>query len=818
MRPVPRKDSPVGSSERPCRWPGVMVLSLILIGVLACSDGGVGPGDDEPKADVAEYLATLPTWDVFSPRLEDRAPEPVGDPVELPPVTLDVPIVDEHGDTATLSDQVYLCTETPYSMTQNPREIVMYSPNVGVLWAGGLLQGKSHRAGNLESLPIRQRQPVKVSIPGIASGQNYRVVENPELATVNAAIMDMVGNATLAGTPSASSIDFEYTESYSEQQLALAMGLSGRYMGFRAKAKASFEHNASETTITAHFVEKMYDVVVELPQTPADFFSADFTQAELDRQTALGRMGPDNLPVFIHTITYGRMMTFTMTSTASATEIRATLEAAYKDIGRSAELNLSVKHKAILDNSRISVTSYGGNAQATLEVIRTGDLSRYFTAAAPLSSAAPLSYVFQTLDGKPAGVTEATNYNVRDCQLQLPTDGIFNLAPVQTVPLGLSTTGLRTRMADVNGDGRTDIIWNSLSSGGNSWVVGLANEDGTFTMTAPVTHPVANPEAGWQSYDTVVGDFDGDGLIDMAWATRGSEGNHIYLATSDGDGTFTVEDVVSGEGGGAAHTAWRVYAGDSNGDGRDDLFFNYLHYPKNYTVIATSEFGDSTGFTLGPYQENPVDGHWENYETFVGDVNGDGRADLFWSHGPGGVVTVFLGVSGTTPRTLSFRGGYVQRNYGVRPDVFPLVGDVNGDGMTDAIVAWAEPDGVGSGGSNPVLVGLGTTASSIGFLPIQTARNANSLAMDVRVGDLNGDGRTDLLWNELGGDNKLYVSLGKADGTFDFSTKTQVHTEVRSDWTQYTPYLADVSGDGRQDVIWIHAGVQTRIYVGLSER
>ncbi len=62
------------------------------------------------------------------------------------------------------------------------------------------------------------------------------------------------------------------------------------------------------------------------------------------------------------------------------------------------------------------------------------------------------------------------------------------------------------------------------------------------------------------------------------------------------------------------------------------------------------------------------------------------------------------------------------------------------------------------------------------------------------------------------------MSLGKADGTFDFSTATQVHTAERSDWAQYSVHLADLNGDSRQDVIWIHPGAATRIYVGLSER
>jgi hypothetical protein len=534
------------------------------------------------------------------------------------------------------------------------------------------------------------------------------------------------------------------------------------------------------------------------------------------------RIGPDNLPVFIHTITYGRMMTFSMTSTATATEINAAISAAYKDIGRSVQVDLDAKHLAILENSRVAVTSFGGNAQATLDVIRTGDWSQYFTKEAPLSSAAPISYLFQNLDGKPAGVTEATNYKIRDCKPQSSQDGIFDLAGLQTVSLGIPTTGLRTLMADVNGNGRTDIIWNGVTAAGNSWVVGLANVDGTFTMTAPVTHPVANPSAGWAAYGTVVGDFNGDGLPDLAWATRGTTGTHIYLAMSKGDGTFVVQDVVTKGGSGAPHAAWHVYAGDANGDGRADLFFNHRTYPddRNITVIATSN-GDGD-FTVGSNQEHPVKGRWDTYETFVGDINGNGRADLIWARGPrtGGHVRIYLGIAGSSGRALSFPSSFDRTNYNIRANVFPHVGDVNGDGRADVVYAWGEAAGTGSGTTNPVLVGLGTTTSGISFRALVSANIPNTLALQVRIGDLNGDGRADLLWNEQGRDNqnRVYVSLAKADGTFDFSTKPQVHPVERPDWSQYTPYLADVNVNGRQDVIWIHAGVQTRIYVGLSER
>jgi hypothetical protein len=91
----------------------------------------------------------------------------------------------------------------------------------------------------------------------------------------------------------------------------------------------------------------------------------------------------------------------------------------------------------------------------------------------------------------------------------------------------------------------------------------------------------------------------------------------------------------------------------------------------------------------------------------------------------------------------------------------------------------------------------------------------------VRIGDLNGDGRDDLLWNEIkpNSQNVVHVSLAKPDGSFDFTRPFQPHNVVRSDWSQYTPLLADVTGNGRKDVVWTHAVQgQVRIFVGASVR
>jgi hypothetical protein len=778
---------------------------LLLTIPTACSEDPTGP-DGRGVADqsVSEYMQSLGSWAAFAPAAPDQAPTPTGAPVELPPDTINVPeVVEDEDGTArveVIPNVVYQCTETPHTLTKNPQQIVMYNPDREILWAGSLIQGRSHRDGRgaLLGLTIAERTPIQVSIPDLPTGANFRDVANPSLATVEAAVGEMRGNATLSGLAAPSTITFRQTVSHSERQFALSMEISGHYMGFSAAASADYSRNASQTTITAHFFQRMFEVVVAPPQTPGAFFSDGFTEQRLQQQVDLGRIGPDNLPVYVSNIVYGRMMTFSITSSASEEEIRGTLQAAYSGIGVGVEASLSAKQKTILQESSISVTSLGGPAEATLAVIRSGDWSQYFTDNAPISSAAPLSYTFRNLsDGSVASVTEATEYNLKQCTPRPSSPGLFDFASLQATSLGIPTP-VRTRIADIDGDGRMDMVWNHMGTT-NQVVLGLSNGDGTFTMTAPFTHP-ESPAEGWANYETVVGDFNGDGTADLGWAYAGAAGTKVYLGVGNGDGSFGTPSVrILGT---TNVAGYRVHVADTNGDGNDDLVFNRLGSNNDvYTAVSNG----SGNFTLTATGRH-VYGSWGNYLAFVGDVNADGRQDLLWA----ATTRSYIGPSNLAGAVTLPSAFYDPPTTGSSAPV-KLAGDVNGDGRTDLI--WADTT---TAGTNGVVVGR-STGTGISFLARVNGNLQNGVPLEVLAGDLNGDGRADLLWNTQGAVNRVYGSLGTASGGFDFSPANQLHP-VQTDWDQFTVYLADVNGNGRQDVIWNHAASENRIYVGISRR
>ena len=290
-----RSDVATGRRSRPRILDGMRLTALVLAGVAilaACSDDPAGP-DAGPVAEVDQYVAGLGSWEEFAPPVE-----PSNEPVAPDSVTEQV--VEEQDDEGVMQEVTYVCTETPYSLTDTPEELVMHEPNASIMWVGALIQGASYKGGqgSFEELPIRQRAPLKVSID-LLTGSNTATVEDPSLSTVQSAIGDLIQRAHDSGHRSGSSIVYEEQVTHSVEQAALALGLSAKYMGGSARANLRAERSANETTLMVHFVQKMFTISMELPQSPEAVFSDELTQELLDDQIAAGNIGRNNLPVYI---------------------------------------------------------------------------------------------------------------------------------------------------------------------------------------------------------------------------------------------------------------------------------------------------------------------------------------------------------------------------------------------------------------------------------------------------------------------------------------------------------------------------------------
>jgi hypothetical protein len=387
----------------------VTMIALATGLALAACDNGDDPAAPAPEAaNLEQFFNQTPSWDQFSP------PQPDAD------VATGAPVVGEDE----IDGVPYECTTTPYSLTRTPEKIVTLNPDVEVLWVGSLLQGEGYVGGigSLVELPIRQRNPITLTIDLLADDIT-RTVADPTVATSNQAIGDLVQQAMDNGHSAGSNILFTKETMYSYDQMALKMGLSASYSGASIKASLSADMSSETRTMTAYFVQRMFTVSMVLPQNPEDVFSDEFTAEMLQREQKNGRMGADNPPVFVSSIAYGRILMFSFTSTASESDINATLNAIYN--GGQFSGDLETKYQEILQTAQIRVVTVGGDADQALALIRSNDLGQYFAEDAPLSTAKPISYTIRHLkDNVIASVAEATEYNLTQCTPKaLPVTG-----------------------------------------------------------------------------------------------------------------------------------------------------------------------------------------------------------------------------------------------------------------------------------------------------------------------------------------------------------------------------------------------------------
>lgn len=377
-------------------WMAVLAGCAAVVGFATC-----GP-DDAPSEGVNDYLDSLPDWEEFSPPQEDESS------------VSDVRTFDSFTGQ---NDERYGCISRQASLTATPDDVVIYSPDSEILYLGSLLTGEGYVGGigTLEELPIRQRAPLTISIDLLAEN-NTRVVENPDLSTVKQAIGGLIEEATNTGLVAGANISSTISESHSVEQGALSIGLSARYMNASVKANLETSRSDEQTSLQIRFLHRMFTVSMVLPQTPGELFSDEFTQARLDEQVAAGRIGPDNVPVYVSSIVYGRMLVATMTSSSSQNEMEAALKANYDAVIAGGEASLTQAQRELLEESEIKIVAIGGSAAGVEEMLRTGNLRDYFNIEAPLTTAVPLSYTIRSVsDNAIAAVSETTSYELKEC-------------------------------------------------------------------------------------------------------------------------------------------------------------------------------------------------------------------------------------------------------------------------------------------------------------------------------------------------------------------------------------------------------------------
>ena len=170
-------------------------------------------------------------------------------------------------------------------------------------------------------------------------------------------------------------------------------------------------------------------------------------------------------------------------------------------------------------------------------------------------------------------------------------------------------------VADLNGDGRADVVTTNYGNHDGFVSVLLGNGDGTVRYN-PAS---SNFASGLFPQDVAVGDFTSDGIPDLA-TTSNAAGYSLSVLPGRGDGTFAAQIQT------LAFVGNSLVAADFNGDGRLDIFmarepddFEYLYPGKLFLGHGNATFESPADIDLGGDATS---------RAVAGDFNGDGRLDL----------------------------------------------------------------------------------------------------------------------------------------------------------------------------------------------
>jgi len=399
----------------------------------------------------------------------------------------------------------------------------------------------------------------------------------------------------------------------------------------------------------------------------------------------------------------------------------------------------------------------------------------------------------------PAQLTAASVDNARrvpTARLQKGLSGGF--APDQQDPLFLPRVIYNTGgespnaavIAEVNGDGKPDLV---VANGPNTahGTVGVLLGKGDGTFESAVTYDAWTWDDYYASPQAIaVADVNGDHKPDILVGNKFSS-HRFGLFLGNGDGTF---QPAVGIGQGPGTDPYSLVVADLNGDGFLDVTEGTPCY--NWDDCTTGAVSISLGNGDGTFQpavsNRVVSGGL--IALAVADVNGDGKPDVVVStcigtclDGGRGAAVVLLGRGdGTFNSPVTYDSG---GNAGWSI----AVSDVDRDGKPDLVLA-AGDSADGKGGVVGLLLGNGDGT----FQPGVTISPGTGRTRAVAAEDINGDGSPDLLVAPFYlFEDPVVVLAGRGDGTFAPNVLSDLYPlEIAT-----SIVAGDLNGDGRPELV-----------------
>jgi|GEM_PF-2196300 len=282
----------------------------------------------------------------------------------------------------------------------------------------------------------------------------------------------------------------------------------------------------------------------------------------------------------------------------------------------------------------------------------------------------------------------------------------------------------------------------------------LAGQNGVSTLMFDDSDSYAT---GTNSSAVAVGDFNGDGKLDLVVANPNANNVSVLLRNASNTGFSTKVDVETGS------TPVAISTGDFNGDGKTDFATANLNGTVSVLLRNAGNSGfDKTDISIGS-MANAIS---------TADLNGDGKTDLVVTNGAVNTVSILL------RNTANSGFDKTDLTTALAPEAVS-VGDFNNDGKLDIVTA----------GDSKMSVFLQNADGSFATkTDYQTSRGVSS----VTVGDFDGDGKLDIATANMQS-NTVSVFVNNGNG---FAAKTDFKVGAKPTSVK----AADLNGDGKIDL------------------
>jgi len=375
-----------------------------------------------------------------------------------------------------------------------------------------------------------------------------------------------------------------------------------------------------------------------------------------------------------------------------------------------------------------------------------------------------------------------------------------SLAP--SVNLGTGNGPAVSALGDLDGDGKPDLVVNNVYDG-SVWIYRNISTNGSLTTGSFASPVILSIGGGSDSvWGLALADLNGDGRLDIVVANRNFNNVSIFQNLSV-PGSLTTNSFAARVDLPVAGTPNSVAVADLNGDGLPDIVTadqtgNTFAVLKNRGItgsINTNSFATAVYFAVGTSPSRAA----------IADLDGDGKPDVITVNynSSSQAVAVFQNLS---------TGGSISNNSFAAAVNFPgpansqrvAIGDIDGDGKLDMVIGSSSGGQVVAVYRNVSVVGNITTNS---FAPY-VGFGAGGWVNGVSIADLDGDGRPDVAAvTQLPGHLSIFKNVSTPGSIATNSFVVPVSFTSGSNPNDAS--IGDLDGDGRPDIVFANTTVNT---------